>query len=371
MDAIPVSSLTRWPRPSRLLPEWREPFVSPSAETRVLGLDVPRAIAVLMVLASHWSGHFGHWFNMTVPIAMEMVGNTGVDLFFALSGFLAGRILIKLAAEHRPSWRDYRVFLIRRAMRTLPLYFLWLGLLLLFFPPRHDALAIALRFATLTQNLITPMPPDYYFAVTWSLTVEAWFYLLFGAVFIQMARLLSSSRAMTSCLLIFMLGALSLRFYFGGAREIVVFRIDEIAYGVLIARLYMDGSRLFRHPWLALVCGLGIMAAPAPDWITQLVHPAQMAAGWGLCLPAAMRWTRAPHWFERKVRWLAARSYALYIIHLTIVADIVEVRIWTPALLPATFCVILAVLSPFLLAEAFYWLLEMPLMRRRPHQAAG
>lgn len=216
---------------------------------RNLGLDLLRASAVLMVLVSHWSGHFGYWFDFHVPAVMDIVGDTGVEIFFALSGFLIGRILIGIVSA-RPGWRDYYIFMVRRAVRTLPLYFVWLAMLLCVFPPAQDGIVTALRFLTLTQNFLTEMPADYYFAVTWSLTIEEWFYLLFGAMLIILSRQTGGRRALPWCLGIFMLVPLALCLFYMERRPLVFFRIDEIAYGVLMARLYLDRNRLFRLPWL-------------------------------------------------------------------------------------------------------------------------
>ena len=175
---------------------WSNPLPTNPDQTpsRSLGLDLLRAIAVMMVLTSHWTSHLGYWFDARLPPVVDIIGDIGVEIFFALSGFLIGRILIGIAGSH-PTWRDFRVFMIRRGLRTLPLYFLWLAILLCVFPPKQDALITAVRFLTLTQNLIAAMPTDYYFAVTWSLTIEEWFYLLFGAALIVSARRLGGARA--------------------------------------------------------------------------------------------------------------------------------------------------------------------------------
>ena len=356
----------------------RHPSPSVPPFDRVPGLDLMRAAAVLLVLASHWSGHLGPWFGVPVPRALAFAGDAGVDLFFALSGFLIGRILIGLV-DPRPTWRGLGVFLARRAIRTLPLYFLWLALLLSVFPPTREAGATALRLATMTQNLLGPMPPDYYFAVAWSLAVEEWFYLLFGAALVLAARRIGGPPALAWCLAAFLLVPLALRLWCGGRPEMVVFRLDEIACGVLMARLSLRGGAPFRHPRISLALGLGLMGvaacAPAPvagewTWWAALL-PNAVVAGGALCLPAALRLERAPAWFERPVRWLATRSYALYLIHLTILVDLVETGLWEPGLWPAPLCALLAVGLPFPLAELSYRFVETPLLRLRPRQGSA
>ena len=346
---------------------------------RGLGLDLARALAVMMVLVGHWANNVGQWFHVTAPHKVSFAGQMGVELFFALSGFLIGRILLDII-DTRPEWRDFRVFMIRRAMRTLPLYFLWLALLLLVFPPRQDGLAVALRFLTLTQNLTAPMPPDYY-TVTWSLTVEEWFYLLFGGGLILGARLLGGARALWLCFLVFLLGPLLLRLAFldwsphsWEVSKQVFFRIDEIAYGVLMAKLWRSGHWLFRHPWPPLLIGLlcvGAIWSGQSPLLPGLVPPLMYNVtiiGWALCLPAALRLRRASMWFEMPVRWIAARSYALYLVHLTILVDVAQNLLWAPGRRSAPLAAVVAIALPFVLAELSYRFVEGPILRRRPRQ---
>ena len=68
------------------------------------------------------------------------------------------------------------------------------------------------------------------------------------------------------------------------------------------------------------------------------------------------------------MRWIAARSYALYLIHLTILVDVAEDRLFETGLMPAFACAILAIALPFPLAEISYRFLEEPLLRCRPSQ---
>jgi peptidoglycan/LPS O-acetylase OafA/YrhL len=343
---------------------WSTPLPVPKPVSgRSLGLDLMRATAILMVLANHWASHFGYWFAFQVPPVADAIGDTGVEIFFALSGFLIGRILIGIAAA-RPTWSDFRIFMARRAIRTLPLYFLWLALLLAVFPPTQDALVTALRCLTLSQNLFADMPGDYFYAVTWSLTIEEWFYLLFGALLLILARRIGGARALSWCLALFLLVPLALRLGYQERGPLVFLRIDEIAYGVLMARLYLDRSRLFQHPWPALATGLLCIAAaltnalPVPESLATPLTVNLEVIGGALCLPAALRLRRLPSWLGHPVRWLAARSYALYLMHLTILVDVAERQWVEPGLLPPLAAALVAVVLPFPLAEISYRLLE-------------
>jgi peptidoglycan/LPS O-acetylase OafA/YrhL len=343
------------------------------AACRSLGLDLLRAIAIMMVLVSHWTCHMGDWFGIAVPPVADVVGDIGVEIFFALSGFLIGRILIEITRV-RPTWRDFQVFMVRRCMRTLPLYFLWLAMLLCVFPPKDDAVVTALRFITLTQNLVADLPSDYYFAVTWSLTIEEWFYLLFGAGLILLSRRIGGKWALPCCLAVFLLAPLALRLAYLERGPLVFFRIDEIGYGVLMARLFLDRNWMFRHPWVPLAFGIALIAAsmlsllPVPAALAVPLSSNAEVIGGALCLPAALRLHRAAAWFERPVRWIATRSYALYLFHLTILVDVVERLLVLPNVLPASAGVVLAIVVPFPLAALSYHYLETPLLRRRPAQ---
>ena len=58
--------------------------LNPSDIGRSLGLDFLRAIAILMVLVSHWANNIGYWFQVQAPNEVFFGGDVGVGLFFAL-----------------------------------------------------------------------------------------------------------------------------------------------------------------------------------------------------------------------------------------------------------------------------------------------
>ena len=85
-----------------------------------------RGLAILLVLCAHevlWHVHAG-WIS-PVAKALQTGGWTGVDLFFVLSGFLIGGLLFK--EIRRDGTLDVRRFLVRRAFKIWPVYFIFLG----------------------------------------------------------------------------------------------------------------------------------------------------------------------------------------------------------------------------------------------------
>lgn len=256
---------------------------------RISGLDVIRFVAIIIVVIYH-SVPLLHPLNNTqvaggiVHFALgltEPFGILGVELFFALSGFLIGTILIKtyLNSPHF-GFGDVRSFLVRRWFRTVPAYWLILlaNLILYTILGRYSFRIDYLQYFIFAQNLIGPHPR--FFREAWSLAVEEWFYLvtplvLLGATYAL--KMLSKRRILTILLILYPITFLVLRavttdnnnpnpLYFDhSVRKIVVLRLSSISYGLLIAYLmYFYEVRLnrLRKPLLAIgLTGLMILTA--------------------------------------------------------------------------------------------------------------
>jgi peptidoglycan/LPS O-acetylase OafA/YrhL len=142
-------------------------------------LDGIRAIAALMVMFFHFFQNIqtDDSFLLTVK-KLSIFGQTGVSLFFVLSGFLITRILINT----KNSESYFLNFYVRRSLRIFPLYFFFL-LLYYFVLPWLEQKPIAsfdrqIYFWTYLQNLAVTFEWDFagpgHF---WSLAVEEHFYL--------------------------------------------------------------------------------------------------------------------------------------------------------------------------------------------------
>ena len=158
-------------------------FKLEQSNNRVFGLDLLRFVAIFMVLLGHSLILAPKYLK---PFVYKFLFD-GVAIFFVLSGFLIGGILIKQLNKEKPSFNGLVDFWKRRWMRTLPAYLVILIFLLIYtaFLIPKNLPDDWFRFFFFTQNLFAFRPS--FFAEAWSLSIEEWFYLsvpllLFGAL---------------------------------------------------------------------------------------------------------------------------------------------------------------------------------------------
>jgi peptidoglycan/LPS O-acetylase OafA/YrhL len=151
-------------------------------------LDSIRAIAVILVIVSHWIRK-DHFINLSPN------GLIGVDLFFVLSGFLITRILLtnRLMAESVQSGKIRLMFNFygRRMLRIFPIYYITLFTLLIF----HQFLGVNIQngfpyFLTYTSNyyFFKMQNWDIITSHLWSLSVEEQFYIIWPLVMLFINR---------------------------------------------------------------------------------------------------------------------------------------------------------------------------------------
>jgi len=158
---------------------------------RIKSLDGLRAISILMVLLAHARPTMPRF--LTDNFVFEIVSNSqlGVTIFFVLSGYLITKTLI--IEDENTGFIDVRQFFMRRALRLLPIFYLYILaiiLLKLFFIPDiinkvSDVIPAAFYFWNY-KNLLTPISgnANWFLGHFWSLSMEEQFYLLWPFVFI-------------------------------------------------------------------------------------------------------------------------------------------------------------------------------------------
>jgi peptidoglycan/LPS O-acetylase OafA/YrhL len=133
-------------------------------------LDGFRALAIVLVLMNHMV-------DLQTPAVVSYIcylGWIGVDVFFVLSGFLITKILLGSKRE----FRSIGLFVVRRTLRTWPLYFV--VLFIAYIALRHDPAGQAtnwLQHIFFLQNF-TPWYIARSLGPTWSLCIEEHFYFV-------------------------------------------------------------------------------------------------------------------------------------------------------------------------------------------------
>ena len=155
----------------------------------IKGIDGLRALAVILVVLSHWfSSHF--------ILGKMQLGKIGVDVFFVISGFLITKILFHKKEIAQVSGKEKRkqikLFIIRRTLRIFPIYYLLLLFLYLTNGPEfRDSI---FYYLTYTSNYLFFATQNWHGFVGhfWSLAVEEQFYIFwpFLILFLLKRRLL-------------------------------------------------------------------------------------------------------------------------------------------------------------------------------------
>lgn len=307
------------------------------AAPRLHGLDTLRALAVSLVVLHHYvlfvsgSDTFG-W--------VGEIGWAGVDLFFALSGYLIGNQIFK--AMKSGAGFSLKHFYARRLLRTLPNFYVVLALYFLWPAFRGDAPLLPLwKFISFTQNV--HLEPGTAFSHAWSLSIEEQFYMVLPAAALLAASLRMSMRwAWLALGLAFAAGMLVRghvwldvvegerywqHFYYKYIYYSTFCRFDELLAGVALALLKNNHALAWRR-----ITGYGNRMLAAGGAVTAFAfwlflrdhygfsmtvfgYPL-LALGFSLLIVAAvshgslLRTVRVPG-----AESLALWSYAIYLLH--------------------------------------------------------
>jgi peptidoglycan/LPS O-acetylase OafA/YrhL len=309
----------------------------PLATPRVHGLDTLRALAVSLVVLHHYVLFVSR--RPTFGWVGE-IGWAGVDLFFALSGYLIGNQIFK--AMRSPEGFSLKNFYARRFLRTLPNFWVVLALYALWPAFRGEAPLLPLwKYLGFIQNF--HLEPGTAFSHSWSLAIEEQFYMVLPAAALVGASVRRSvGWAWLAIAAAFAAGMLARaqvwadvvegeRYWSHHYYKYIYYstfcRFDELLAGVALALLknYHAGAwrRLAGFGNAAFVAGVGVTALAC--WLflddhygfamTVFGYPL-LALGFSLLILAAV----SPGSLLHTVRVpgagsLALWSYAIYLVH--------------------------------------------------------
>lgn len=308
-------------------------------------LDVCRALAIMLVL-------FSHGRRLLIPLVPEAQwlkfgGFLGVEIFFVLSGFLIGRILIAQSTAAATAYSWIGRFWTRRWLRTYPNYFLFLLINWFLLSTLRPAPDLELwRYMTFTQNVLWPHSD--FFGEAWSLAIEEIFYFVTPLLMLLVWLLVRKSQwTLLLTLALLLLGSLGMRIYvvlsdaglsFNQVRSTALLRLDSIMIGVLVAWCYCRQGVWWQglrraSPWLAALLIPVIIIAAAPDLFMDnsqllkviLFSLANLGAA-GLIV-MGFEW-HVPNLLYTLVAFMARWSYSAYLVNFPVV---VLMAYWLPA----------------------------------------
>ncbi len=324
-------------------------FKLDQGHNRVFGLDLLRFIAIIMVLI----GHSLIFVPQEYKVKVYGFLLDGVSIFFVLSGFLIGGILIKQLEKSKPNYAGLLEFWKRRWLRTLPAYLVVLLFLLIY-------TAIVLpnnlpsdwyKFFFFLQNFFAERPG--FFAEAWSLSIEEWFYLTVPFILFTVLYFTKSPVKWT-VLIVSILVVIAITYFrvylyhaynFSGKEAdieafknymqlnieySVVPRLDSIMYGVIASFIAFYYPKIWQNKFniLLFIIGIGILYYTkynmgksyliyAAVWVSSL-----KSLGVFLMLPFLSN-LKSGGRITSFITYFSLISYSLYLVNLNVVVNVI------------------------------------------------
>ena len=199
--------------------------VSPGP-VRIISFDMLRGLAALGVAIPHIILLFGH------NVAWESVSIIAVEIFFALSGYVLAPQIIKLHkyASNYNLW----VFFLRRWIRTITPYVIAVALIALL---TSNLFTSQFLTKVLFLDTLVNVPETDFFAISWSLAVEEWYYVTAAVLVFAFRKSKLSSIFLAAVTVLFAVKVLGIVIddnWSVAVRRATIYRLDAIAFGFLM-----------------------------------------------------------------------------------------------------------------------------------------
>jgi peptidoglycan/LPS O-acetylase OafA/YrhL len=312
---------------------------------RIFGLDLLRVISIALVLCSHTSWIYPPSSSLLAK-AVDMCGFFGVELFFVLSGFLIGSIIYKQFLREDYGLKTMTNFLNRRMIRILPnYYFIILVNISIGFSIGYPIVE-SWKYFFFFQNFASPLLP--FFPESWSMPIKEYGYLItvFSLLLVSLLfRKVSREKLFLGVIfgMILFFFAFKIHYYFNtdntsmaqwdlSLRSVVVYRVDTVLMGVLFGYIHCRFPNVWtRFQYVFLGIGFVLLAVllfclgylklkieAYPFFWNVLCLPLNSIAL--VCfLPFFSNWKSGPERWRKPVEALSEISYAIYLLHYSIV----------------------------------------------------
>jgi peptidoglycan/LPS O-acetylase OafA/YrhL len=350
---------------------------------RVFGLDLLRTIAILIVVLGHGDiivrSNFQNFINFWIV--------DGVDLFFVLSGFLIGSIIIKSFEKYGINRNTIIIFWKRRWFRTLPNYYLIVFLcLILTFIITKSRQGFSTDYILFVQNFRKPHPD--FFPVAWSLAIEEWFYLLFPISIIIIKKIIPNlilKRIVLIAVVIFLLIPLMYRIIKFMSfpinenadslwdilfRKTVITRLDTIVFGVLGAYLNYYYSKFWtKFKYIKFLLGIVFIYVAQYKIRTGILFFTLnfdvLSFGILLLIPLLNSFKTTYKFIAIPVTYISISSYSMYLIHHSLILIPILSYVKYFSRFNAIFFYLLYLTSTILISIIIYKYFEKPIMDLR------
>ncbi len=383
-------------------------FLNISIDNRIIGLDVMRSIAILIVIFGHYINYFQDHLYILIPktgisiykfLVIFITGFDGVDLFFVLSGFLIGNSILSAYQNKKLNFK-YLIsnFWVKRWFRTIPNYLFVLILLILInflIENRSDSLTVPYFYYFLfIQNIFSGGLS--FFAESWSLSIEEWFYISFPFILTTIAYISNKNEMRKFILFVFILCfilvGIAIRFNninhfdFNDVKKLnwntqirtaVLMRIDAIVYGVLMAYFkiyYINMFHKFRYLLLSFGCFILLTAFYFMFLNNNDIQATQFSYGlYFTCVGLGMS-LLLPFFFYLKINnstlinsftFISVISYSLYLVNYSLVQINIENSIISNSVFSCFIKLLLSLLFTLVISIVLFKFIETPIMNLR------